>query len=104
MALDIVNLLGAHNDLTPDQEQALKNVNLSKLTPDSAAALLSGLGIDTSFLQQNAGKIRAAMVKKAKKYPVNSPCPCESGLKFKKCCGVTKVNPITKMKMPEPLE
>lgn len=32
----------------------------------------------------------------------NQPCPCGSGEKFKKCCGIVKTPPVSKIQAPLP--
>ena len=65
--------------VTPKQE--VKRVEVAKVTSE-------GLQGGT----QSAGKVapKASPVKKAPKVGRNDPCPCGSGKKYKKCCGMNE--------------
>ena len=56
-----------------------------KMTPEVANSIMDTLGINTNMNNQSAG---TNIPKKNKRIGRNDKCPnCESGLKYKKCCG-----------------
>jgi uncharacterized protein YecA (UPF0149 family) len=52
---------------------------------DALAA--SVLGLYSFFANARAAKKKARAAAASSKVGRNDPCPCESGKKFKKCCG-----------------
>ncbi len=60
-----------------------------KPVPESEAAVPDiPAAVNVDALKTNGtDKFNPATVKKAKKVGPNDPCPCGSGLKYKKCCG-----------------
>ena len=89
--LDCLDIL--QEDLTSEQLQKLGNIaakipNPASMKPNEAMELINELGIDIVSVQKKARRRRAEeyMKNKKVKIPVNSPCVCNSGLKYKKCC------------------
>ncbi len=64
-------------------------VSAEKPVPESEAAVPDiPAAVNVDALKTNGtDKFNPATVKKAKKVGPNDPCPCGSGLKYKKCCG-----------------
>ena len=80
-------------DLTQEQISGLEKFaekikNPANLRPEEAIKIVNDLGIDIEALQKKAKRLRAEERQKTKKpkIPVNDPCICGSGLKYKKCC------------------
>lgn len=61
------------------QKFAAKISDPSSITPELSAELMGTLGI-------SLGKPRETKNKSQRKIRRNDPCPCKSGLKWKKCC------------------
>lgn len=82
-------------DLTPQQLNKLKrlaqNQDMSSITVNKIVEIVEEAGLDMERLQRLAAEREAQRdgknaPKKSNKIPVNSPCPCGSGIKYKKCC------------------
>jgi uncharacterized protein len=76
----------AEDDFSPDQEELTKTparrAKLAQDIPDAVLAMHSfWLPLRLAAIQQMLAKESAPKVGR------NDPCPCDSGKKFKKCCG-----------------
>lgn len=87
--LDILNSLDIDlDDLTEHQQQILTNVakkikNPNRMTANEAVKIVKELGIDIEALQKKMRQQPRVRTKIGR----NQPCPCDSGKKYKKCCG-----------------
>lgn len=65
----------------------------NKVTPQDAKQLIEETGIDILAVQKKVRAKKAEERKQNKKPKVgrNELCPCESGKKFKKCCGDSSI-------------
>lgn len=83
--LPILSSVGLSPDqLGPEKLEKLEKIfkdlgDPSQMTPHQARSILDEIGIEPP-------KNRLPMKGKTK-IPRNSPCPCNSGKKYKKCCG-----------------
>ena len=82
---DTVNLL-LRISPRPDVSEFAKRVSVAKITGEGKAS-------DRMKEAMNAGgdtTLRKEPVRKTEKVGRNDPCPCGSGKKYKKCCGVNE--------------
>lgn len=80
-------------NLSPDQLSGLQRLSHQLTNPNSistqqATNIINSLGIDIDSIRKQIGQKNAEQrqLTKKPKIPVNSPCPCNSGKKYKKCC------------------
>ncbi len=72
----------------PQQRQATRSSNLSFVHADAEAPVIADRQEDNKSGQQKARQAGKKQPVKVDKSPSrNSPCPCGSGKKYKKCCG-----------------
>ncbi len=105
LALQITKAMGEPNTiivvddidkkLLKDDELQLVKERINMGNPDylNADKLIDIKSImcDTSFLPNTPRRLKDAKVAEVRtetKIGRNNPCPCQSGLKYKKCCGV----------------
>lgn len=81
-------------DLTESQLNSIKQIadrigDPSKITINEAMAVVKELHLDIEKLQRHSRRIRAEMKKSNSKPKIgrNEKCPCNSGEKWKHCCG-----------------
>jgi uncharacterized protein YecA (UPF0149 family) len=92
---EILNALGLNlNDITDEQKERLMKIgetisNPQNMNATEAMDIVNSLGLDIEKLQKNARRMKAELDKANKKPKVgrNAKCPCDSGKKYKKCCG-----------------
>ena len=75
------------NDLTPEQDTEL-TATLIRACLESGAASMIAYAEPTAELRPRSGRLAPAAAQPLGRVGRNDPCPCGSGKKFKKCCGV----------------
>jgi hypothetical protein len=80
-------------DLSVEQLSGLQRFaqnlgNPNSISRQKASNIIDSLGIDLDSIRKKIGQKNAQQrqLTKKPKIPVNAPCPCNSGKKYKKCC------------------
>ncbi len=76
--------------LTKEQKNKIRDaIETKNAGQEDILKIIHGMGLSNDKLQNLLADASVTKtVKQTKKIPVNSPCICGSGKKYKKCCGM----------------